>query len=439
MLKKIFLLSLLLLIVNKIFSDSIFSTELKNDGKKNSLDINFSTKRYILYDVNPPEGFNLRRDVYVRIAVFVKKLLEEQSKYHWILVLPPWGKLYHWKSKDIGPQVQIPWGYFFDISSLRKYIPIMEMHEFLKEYPSKEGGTDLDIVYILQNDEEMFKTGKFEEKNKIINCQKGRVQYEQIGENEFFGNFWGYDNITARQLKCVIFHGTASNLKENLQPQLYRSIVFDHMEIALHDYFGSREFWQARRSMRFNLELYKIANNFRKRELNSDDISDGIERPENWQDEKKGAKNAVGGPYLAVHLRRQDFLKGRVETIPTIKSVALQLMEKLKELNLKTLFVATDTDDYEFKKLEKYLENFKIIKFIPNERENNKFKDGGIAIIDQIICSHARYFIGTLESTFTFRIQEEREIIGFPVNSTFNRLCGKDKECQNVSQWKIVW
>jgi hypothetical protein len=41
-------------------------------------------------------------------------------------------------------------------------------------------------------------------------------------------------------------------------------------------------------------------------------------------------------------------------------------------------------------------------------------KDGGIAIIDQLIASHAKYFIGSYESTFSFRIQEEREIMGFP-------------------------
>ena len=28
--------------------------------------------RYVLYDVNPGEGFNLRRDVYMRMAVFVR-------------------------------------------------------------------------------------------------------------------------------------------------------------------------------------------------------------------------------------------------------------------------------------------------------------------------------------------------------------------------------
>ena len=41
-------------------------------------------------------------------------------------------------------------------------------------------------------------------------------------------------------------------------------------------------------------------------------------------------------------------------------------------------------------------------------------QDGGIAIIDQLIASHAKYFIGSYESTFSFRIQEEREIMGFP-------------------------
>jgi len=38
--------------------------------------------RYIFYDVNPGEGFNLRRDVFMRMAVFVKKLNEEnQGKF----------------------------------------------------------------------------------------------------------------------------------------------------------------------------------------------------------------------------------------------------------------------------------------------------------------------------------------------------------------------
>ena len=34
-----------------------------------------------------------------------------------------------------------------------------------------------------------------------------------------------------------------------------------------------------------------------------------------------------------------------------------------------------------------------------------------------------RYFVGSAESTFSFRIQEEREILGFEAESTFNMLC----------------
>ena len=37
--------------------------------------------RYILYDVNPGEGFNLRRDVYMRMAVFVRYVIFVISDY----------------------------------------------------------------------------------------------------------------------------------------------------------------------------------------------------------------------------------------------------------------------------------------------------------------------------------------------------------------------
>ena len=54
-----------------------------------------------------------------------------------------------------------------------------------------------------------------------------------------------------------------------------------------------------------------------------------------------------------------------------------------------------------------------VMRFKPTERQLKWYKDGGVAIIDQVICSYAQYFVGTRESTFTFRIQEEREMLGF--------------------------
>ena len=80
-----------------------------------------------MYDVNPGEGFNLRRDVYMRIAHLVRNLNNESP---WILVLPPWGYLYHWKNQDID-QEQIPWALFFDLPSLRQFVPVIEFEDFL--------------------------------------------------------------------------------------------------------------------------------------------------------------------------------------------------------------------------------------------------------------------------------------------------------------------
>lgn len=46
------------------------------------------------------------------------------------MVLPPWGRLYHWQSPDIH-QVRIPWSDFFDLESLNKNIPVMEYEDFI--------------------------------------------------------------------------------------------------------------------------------------------------------------------------------------------------------------------------------------------------------------------------------------------------------------------
>lgn len=93
----------------------------------------------------------------------------------------------------------------------------------------------------------------------------------------------------------------------------------------------------------------------------------------------------------------------------------------------------------EYDSLKAELSKYEVYKYNPSEEIMEKHKDGGVAIIEQIICSHAYYFIGTHESTFSFRIQEEREILGFPVERTFNRLCGKNTKCEKPSLWKIVF
>ena len=66
---------------------------------------NKKEQRYLFYDVNMGEGFNLRRDVFMRIAILVKNL-NKSRLYHYTLVLPPWGRLYHWQSRHLGDQIR---------------------------------------------------------------------------------------------------------------------------------------------------------------------------------------------------------------------------------------------------------------------------------------------------------------------------------------------
>lgn len=61
----------------------------------------------------------------------------------------------------------------------------------------------------------MFKTGRFEDKNEIVECSNELSRYHKL-------DFWGYRNITADAVKCVKFHGLISDLKRNLNPSTYR-------------------------------------------------------------------------------------------------------------------------------------------------------------------------------------------------------------------------
>lgn len=82
----------------------------------------------------------------------------------------------------------------------------------------------------------------------------------------------------------------------------------------------------------------------------------------------------------------------------------------------------------------------------PRQNAAVRLSAGAVAIVDQIVCSRAAHFVGTFESTFTFRIQEEREIMGFAPEATFNAFCGRramalggGAQCEKTSRWLIEY
>lgn len=85
--------------------------------------------RYLTYTVNYGEGFNLRRDVYMRVVTLVLALRRE-THLNWVLVLPPWPHLYHWKSPL--DQSWLQWSQFFEVNELSKLVPCIEFTEYLQ-------------------------------------------------------------------------------------------------------------------------------------------------------------------------------------------------------------------------------------------------------------------------------------------------------------------
>jgi len=390
-------------------------------------------KKFILYDVNPGEGFNLRRDVFMRIAILVRKLNLASPDTTFTLVLPPWGHLYHWQTRKLGIQNKILWSVFFDVKRINNFVPVIEFSDFL----SKEG-SQINMVYYLQGYEGGWKDGKFEEKFKVSECLSDPV-YQKDENGLYEGFFWDYMQVRADQFECLSVQGATRVLHKFLEESGDASIMLDRAENLLHDHFGDVNYWGVRRSMRFANHLVQISNQFRLIEFSSSDELDDTMVHKDWRDHRAGRRGR-GGPYACVHLRRKDYVKARQGQIPSIEGGAAQVEEKLKSRGLKNLYVATDAPDKEFREFRSHLKGYNVVKYRPSDKDLQLYKDGGVAIIDQLICSHASYFIGSFESTFTFRIQEEREILGFPLKSTFDMLCADGKQnCEKGSQWKIDW
>lgn len=389
--------------------------------------------RYLLYDVNPGEGFNLRRDVYMRVANLVKFLNEDEP---WILVLPPWGKLYHWQTTDLPPQSKIHWSKFFDVNSLALHVPVIEFEDYLKAV----GTNKIDEVYYLQR----YKEGwtKWEEKIDIRECIDPQ-RYQKDEDGNWRGRFYGYEEVYAGKFQCMSTQAYLLTFKPFLMKNTSgRSVFLDRAENIIHGQYSewSREWWTARRSMVFSKELRDIADKFRKDNLDSNDKDDQTEL-QVWTQMKRNHGDAKGGPYLAIHLRRKDYLYSHSKEVPSLENAAKVAKLYLKKYKLKKLYLATDAIGNDIIAFKDMLKGYEVYYLNVRLTQMQGYYDGARAIIDQWICAHARVFIGTHVSTFTFRIHEEREILGFDPETTFNRFCGDDepKDCEQPTKWKIVY
>ena len=80
-----------------------------------------------------------------------------------------------------------------------------------------------------------------------------------------------------------------------------------------------------------------------------------------------------------------------------------------------------------------------LVCYQPTAADIGCYGDAGVAIIDQWLAAHAVYFVGMAESTFSLRIQEDRQLMGFSVRSTFNQLCGQRQDDLTAALGPAQW
>ena len=181
---------------------------------KNKLEVTSQTHnvtdktKFLMYDVNPGEGFNLRRDVYIRAANLVERLNREEGQ-HWILVVAPWRHLYHWRSRYIEQDGE-PWSNFFNLASMNLYVPVIEFDDFIRI----TGSHAIDQIMYLQRHPDGF-SGGFNELIDKAEC-KDRVPYTKQGK-KWRSHFWGMHEVYGKKFSCYNVQGHATILADTLK------------------------------------------------------------------------------------------------------------------------------------------------------------------------------------------------------------------------------
>jgi len=137
--------------------------------------------------------------------------------------------------------------------------------------------------------------------------------------------------------------------------------------------------------------------------------------------------------YIAVHMRRGDFVKVRTKTTPDIKEAAAQIAHIVEETTFNGQrpavgYVSTDAREQEKTELQAAMKNGHSIAVHYGERSTRKGVAQGVRITEDIaydilMCAFAGKFVGTSESRFSGAIQLERRLRGHAKHASMSELC----------------
>lgn len=145
------------------------------------------------------------------MAVFLKLLRAKSGYSNAKLVLPPFQRLYHWKSSDI-LQTHVFWNHFFNLKSLKLFTAVIDAWEYFEEIRklTSHSTAVIDHLFKLKNFDDFFdENGKFYEKYQIESSKVGRIHDNKL--------YFGYENFTVKQEHIVSYQGNVMMVHEMME------------------------------------------------------------------------------------------------------------------------------------------------------------------------------------------------------------------------------
>jgi peptide-O-fucosyltransferase len=301
----------------------------------------------------------------------------------WVLVLPPFERLPHWKTDR--PQMNVPWSAFFDLDALRAVVNVAEYAEFRRRW---EGPIDLGVSLRLGDrpPDGSVRLGAPEP------CAAGPGWPFASDAEGAFARLFG-DSLRLRRLECRTAFSSMRAIAPFIVESGARTVLLDRFETLFWDEsYDGAEYWRVRAGLVFAPAIRAAAERFVRARFGDE-------------------------PFLAVHVRRGDFVTSGRE-VPSLSDVAAQVRRALHDTGLRRVFVSSDGSDEDLAPLR---ERLPFERYRPAAGED--VLDGVVAMTDQWIAVRAAHFIGTAGSTFSTVIMEERQLHDRPAASTFNVLC----------------
>ncbi|SBT87747.1 GDP-fucose protein O-fucosyltransferase 2, putative [Plasmodium malariae] len=404
----IFLLSFLE-IVAKYLHTNLYSHICKKDDVYSGYPFYFlKKKKYLLYDVNIGEGFNLQKEILYRMALIVYYLNQGDRKNLYYLVLPPWCYLTHWKRKTSD---QIKWSSFFNITIIKNVIPVIEFSDyevlygnhvdyiicfkyFVGDFVSSEEGN----TAVSSSSDPTFNILSFEK------CSSGGYKYKQICNNCEYNYSVIYSGkcttMKGKNTECYGFPFItsyfASSIVDNLFSSYNDSILIKQGNSLLVPFVNELFEKNMEDILLFNEDLINEGNYY---------IRDIL-----------GTNN-----YISAHLRYNDFRKIVRYDLPPIHVAVGKLLYIMFINNINKIFISSDEKKQIEKVLNKQFNQYKDFFYF---YDNTYLHDGHVAIIDQWICINAKIFVGNIFSRFSMHIKWERHLMNKREKGLNIDLCG---------------